>query len=399
MRIAHLADLHLGFRQYGRQTAQGINQREADVAGAFRRALDQVIAAEPDLVLVAGDLFHSVRPTNAAILDSFNQFRRLRAALPAAPLVLVAGNHDTPRSAETGSILRLFEAIDGVHSVTLDARRLAFETPDCAVLCVPHAALFQHPRPVLDPDPSARWNVLVTHGEVLGVLPRETPALEYGGALIEPGELRRGGWHYVALGHYHVATQVTPTAWYAGALEYVSTNPWGEARERGAADAAGGKGWLLVELADDGPEVAFQPVEAARRVVDVEPIQGAGLDAEALSREIVDRARRVPGGLSGQIVRQVVHDVPRVTARELDHAAIRELKGRALHYHLDLRRPVSAREVGVGAPGRRQTLPEIVAEYLARRPLPAEVPREPFVALGRRYVDEVEQAALETPDA
>ena len=34
MKLAHLADLHLGFRQYDRQTARGGNQREADVAEA-----------------------------------------------------------------------------------------------------------------------------------------------------------------------------------------------------------------------------------------------------------------------------------------------------------------------------------------------------------------------------
>ena len=71
MRLAHLADLHLGFRQFHRQTPQGTNQREEDVAAAFRVALDDVIAARPDLVLLAGDLFHSVRPTNPAILTSF----------------------------------------------------------------------------------------------------------------------------------------------------------------------------------------------------------------------------------------------------------------------------------------------------------------------------------------
>ena len=62
MRLVHLADLHLGFRQYQRLTPAGINQREADVAGTFRRALDRVIALRPDLVLVAGDVFHTVRP-------------------------------------------------------------------------------------------------------------------------------------------------------------------------------------------------------------------------------------------------------------------------------------------------------------------------------------------------
>ena len=74
--------LHLGFRQFQRVTPSGINQREADVAGSFARAIDKVIALAPDLVLIAGDVFHTVRPTNPAILHAFHQFSRLRQELP-----------------------------------------------------------------------------------------------------------------------------------------------------------------------------------------------------------------------------------------------------------------------------------------------------------------------------
>ncbi|PYO64610.1 MAG: DNA repair exonuclease, partial [Gemmatimonadetes bacterium] len=77
MKLAHLADLHLGFRQYDRQTPRGGNQREADVAEAFRRAVDDLLAQRPDLILLGGDVFHSVRPTNPAILFLFQQLHRL----------------------------------------------------------------------------------------------------------------------------------------------------------------------------------------------------------------------------------------------------------------------------------------------------------------------------------
>ena len=85
MRLVHLSDLHLGFRQYQRQTPAGINQREADVAAAFKRAVDKVIELSPDLVAIAGDIFHTVRPTNPAILHAFAQFSRLTRELPDAP--------------------------------------------------------------------------------------------------------------------------------------------------------------------------------------------------------------------------------------------------------------------------------------------------------------------------
>jgi hypothetical protein len=99
----------------------------------------------------------------------------------------------------------------------------------------------------------------------------------------------------------------------------------------------------------------------------------------------------VRGGIDDQIVRQVVFEVPRPVARDLDHAMLREFKTRALHFHLDARRPESRHEVGVSAPGARQTLLELLADYLERRPLDAEVNRERLVALGRHYMDEVEQ--------
>jgi exonuclease SbcD len=392
VKLAHLADLHLGFRQYGRQTPQGINQREADIAQAFRRVLDDVVAARPDAVVIAGDLFHSVRPTNAAILDSFQQLRRLRERLPAAPVVVLAGNHDTPRSVETGSILRLFEAVDGVHVAAQEPRRLVFERLGLAVLCVPHAAWSQSPRPAIAADPAAALNVLVTHREVEGVLPYEAQvALGSGAPPIKRADLRPDEFDYVALGHYHVATRVDANVYYAGGSEYVTTNPWSESAERGVADAPGRKGWLLVELGKR-LRVTFRPIPLARRVIDLDPIHGAGLSAAELDRAIGDRVAGVDGGIDGQIVRQVVYDVARLTARDLDHAAIRDYKTRALHYRLDARRPASPRAIGVGSPGRRQTLPEMLREYLRARPLPPEVARERLVALGEQFLEDAEAA-------
>jgi hypothetical protein len=75
----------------------------------------------------------------------------------------------------------------------------------------------------------------------------------------------------------------------------------------------------------------------------------------------------------------------------LNHATIRALKAQALHFHLDLRRPETHRAAGSGAPGRRQTLPELVSSYLQRRPLPAELDREAFVRLGRDLMDSVQR--------
>jgi len=386
VKLAHIADSHLGIRQYHRQTPTGINQREADVANAFRGVIDDVIAQRPDVVVIAGDLFHSVRPTNAAIVFAFRQFQRLREALPKAPVILVAGNHDTPRSSETGSILRLFEEL-GVSVAADVARRFEFPELDLSVLAVPHQALVDPAELQIRPDGPAKYQVLAIHAEVQGLLPPDRPSLEYGGVIVTPEQVGSGGWSYVAWGHYHVRHQVRPREWYPGALEYTSTNIWGERAEE-EANGIPGKGWLLVDVASG--EVTPHLVQHARRVIDLPPIYADGLDASQLDAAIADRVASVEGGIAQQIVRLVVHDVPRPVAREVNHAQIRAWKASALHFHLDLRRPARIRLVGAGAPGRRQTLPELVHDWLVHRVLPGEIDRERFVSRGVELIEQVD---------
>lgn len=356
--------------------------------------MDDVIASAPDLVVIAGDLFQSVRPTNLAILHAFNQFRRLREALPHTPVVIVAGDHDTPRSMETGFILKLFEAVEGVAVVQHEVRQLTFPQHDLTVLAVPHAALLAKPCPSLRPPKASGRHVLVTHLKAAGALPPDSVTHDYGGVELEAGDLHADQWDYVALGDYHVAQPVRVNAWYAGALEHVSPNPWGELIDEDRQGRPGQKGWLLVEL---GPrlDVTFRPIPLARRLIDLEPIHARQMSAEAINGLLMERVAGVADGIDGQIVRQVVHDVPRPVARDIDHAAVREFKSRALHYQLDLRRPPPQRAVGVGAPGVRRTLTDVMTDYLERRPLDAALDRKRLVGLARHYMAQVEQDLLE----
>jgi len=383
--LAHLADVHLGFRQYHRLNPHGINQREADVANAFRAAVDDVIAARPDAVVVAGDLFHQVRPSNSAIVFAFRQFQRLRAALPEAPVLVIAGNHDTPRSSETGSILALYQEL-GVDVALDQARRFVYPALDLSVLAVPHQALREAERPALRPDGPQARQVLVLHGEMAGVYPPEISGAAWGGVIVRPEEVHPEAWTYVALGHYHVQRGVDDRMWYAGSLDYVTSNPWGELRDEGRQGVAG-KGWLLVDL--DAGAVQRRPVAPARRVIDLPPLYAEETAAAELDGYLRTRLESIPGGWRDQIVRQVVFNLPRHVARDLDHAAIRAVKTEALHYHLDLRRPEPAGGIGVDASGRRQPLVEVLREDLARRPLPAELDRDAFVARGVALLESV----------
>src|SRR3989449_5475779 len=118
-------------------------------------------------------------------------------------------------------------------------------------------------------------------------------------------------------------------------------------------------------------------------------IEGKGLTPKELDERIAAAVAGAKPAIDDQIVRQLVFDVSRATARDLDHAAIRAYKARALHFQLDLRRPEVHRTGVAGAPGRRQTLSETVQEFLEHRPLDADLHRAEFVRLGVEYVAHV----------
>jgi hypothetical protein len=390
MRLVHLSDLHLGFRQYQRLTPGGINQREADVARSFQTAIDRTIELRPDLVLVGGDVFHNVRPTNPAIVHAFLQFSRLRAGLPGAPVVIVAGNHDTPRAAETGSILRLFREL-GIHVAYADAERFYFAELGVSVLAVPDVP---GKRPALTPDAQARYNVLLLHGEVQGMLPAHVASADRAALEIPLSEIGAAAWDYVALGHYHVYRQIEPNAYYSGSIDYTSANTWGELYEERIAGVAG-KG-IVEQNLESGAHV-FHPLPPSRPLVDLPPISARGLTVAEVDERIAATVGGCRGGIDDKIVRLIVRDLPRHIARDLDHKALREFKRRALHFHLDTRRPEVARLSAHGAPGRRPSLADVVREKLMSRVLENDIDRKELVALGLRYLAEAESTVGAAP--
>ncbi len=386
MKIAHLADLHLGYRAYHRLTPRGVNVREADVADAFRQAVAQLTELRPDLVLVAGDVFHTVRPSNTAIADAFRQFSLLADRLPDVPIVVIAGNHDSPRSADTGNILNLFREIDGVRVVCDEGRTISLPEVETSVLCFPHVSLATEAQPDMEPDAGARHNVLLLHGSMEG--PRAAKKIayisEYGGAIIPEERIRYPDWDYVALGHHHTATELEPNVWYAGGLERTSANIWAEKEE---------KGFLVYDTASKTAE--FHAVDT-RTMVDLPKISAEGMGAEELDETIQKAVERIPDGLRNKIVRMVVYDAPRAVVRELNHRRIREWKSEAVHFHLDVRPPEVRRRIGSNAPVRRQTLPEQVASYLQKtwtlkNP---KLEKERLVELGKEYVERTAEEIL-----
>lgn len=374
MRLVHLADLHLGFRQFQRVAKSGINVREADVARAFRDAIDRAIGLAPELVVVAGDVFHGSRPPNNAIVHALREFARLTTNLPNTPIVIVAGNHDATRTIDTGNILPAFETL-GIHVASFGARRLIFPDLELAVLAVPDVFGV---RPQIEPDIAQRYNVLVLHGEVEYVAP----------------DAGTHPWDYVALGHYHVHREVAPRAYYSGSIDYTSSNVWGELAEEQTAGVPG-KG--LIEYDLDQRRCSFHQLPAPRGFVELPAIDARDktpAEIDAVIRGAVDAC---PGGIEQKVVRLTIRDIPRAVACALDQRTIRSYRNRALNFLLVMEKPVEVSAGGVARPVRqRLSLSEIVRESIAKRALPGDMDRNALAELALKFLDRAETRDVTT---
>ena len=394
MRLVHLADLHLGYRQYQRLTPAGINQREYDVALSFKRAIDQVLELRPDAVLVAGDVFHSSRPTNAAILHAFRQFLRLKTELPSAAIVMVAGNHDTPRTSESGSIMGLFEQI-GISVAASETRVFPFPQLDLVVTAVPDVPGERMPKA----PGGAKHQVLVMHADVTDVVPRFYAELDRAAVQLTRKDLAPDDWSYIALGHYHVKRQVADNAYYSGSLDYTSLNVWGDKYDEEELKVRG-KGFLAYDT--DSGKAEFHRVEASRDFIELGPLNARDMSPAEVDAAIARLVEKKKGGIDDKVVRLVIRDIPRQVTKELDQRAIREYKKRALHFALDARKPELARRDAAGAPTRRPSVTEVVRDQLKARPIAPDLDRTTLVDLGLRYLNEAESfpaAVSAVPDA
>src|SRR6266702_435273 len=122
LRIAHLADTHIGMENYGRINPEtGLNQRLHDFLGSLDQAIDGAIAENVDLVVFAGDIYKTRDPTPTHQREFARRIFRLSSA--GIKVVIVAGNHDIPMSAGRATSVDIFRALE-VPSVTV-ARAMA----------------------------------------------------------------------------------------------------------------------------------------------------------------------------------------------------------------------------------------------------------------------------------
>lgn len=375
MKLVHFADAHLGYRAYNRVTSQGINVREAEVFQTFRAALAKTLEIAPDLVIIAGDLFHSVRPSNLCLQHTFREFAKFRTET-GAPVVIIGGNHDSPRSAETGCVLDILTNIPDIHVIHNEYARL--DLPQASIFGLCHRALGGLSSLKIEPDGGVKRNILAVHGTVEGIARNF-----YDSVMISPSQVMGDDWDYIAFGHYHIHTKLADNAYYSGALDYTSFNIWSE------TDTPKG----VIEYDLDSRKMTFHPLPT-REVIDLRLIDADGLTAETVNNLIAARVQGIGNGLEGKVVRLVVENIPRAVQADLDFDTVRQYRQQALHFDLQLRAPkLRASGVAVGDEQRRLPLEEEWREFAKIREIPGGVNRDKLMELGLGYLGREDQTS------
>lgn len=362
MRIVHLSDTHLGLRELHHTDPAGRNVREQDVYDVFARAIDLAIELEPAAVVHSGDLFHGHHPSAAALGAALDQIGRLREA--GIEFVVIAGNHETPRSRAIAHPFSLLERF-GTSAIFDEPRRLRLG--ELGLTAIPHSHDHEEMAGwIADaaPDPEACFNVLVAHAGLTG-LPR-VGAGEPGASEL-PGEILESvaGFDYIALGHLHQLDRPRVNAVYAGSPERLS---W--------ADRSSRKGIVEVDLSAEPLDKTFVRVHelegrARRRLATVDGSSGD------LTGKIARLAKSK--GLEGAIVRVPIADVSFERFGAIDRRRVGEAFAHALHFELE---PEFA-ESGSGLP--RAAAPAELRDFLAKR-VPAGTEPEEFIARGESYL-------------
>jgi DNA repair exonuclease SbcCD nuclease subunit len=334
MRFVHISDSHLGASGFSRRLSlSGYNQREEDICNSFASTVDKIIELSPDFVLHTGDLFHSVRPTNRIINFAIRQI--LRIVSLQIPMVIISGNHDTPKQRSVGSVFSFFEVFSPFLHLVYKNKYECIDLNQTAIHAIPHCLDQENFREELAKvriDQEAKYNILMLHGVVAGI-----PEFSMGELSEQeiPTSYFDLGFDYVALGHYHRHCQVAPGAIYAGSTERLSLSELGQE-----------KGFVEVEIQDSRFKVSagscgqdlkpkFHPV-TCRDMIELPTLDANDLDPDGVYQGIEGRIDSQE--ITDKIVRLKIINIPEYVYNSLDFRKITELKSKAFHFDLRFER-------------------------------------------------------------
>jgi DNA repair exonuclease SbcCD nuclease subunit len=355
--FVHVADLHLGYAQYG------LEVRREDFDRAFQELVDKTLELKPDFMIIAGDLFHQARPSNITLENSIRSFNRLREA--GIPVLTVDGSHDSAPNSITGTIMNPLDSAGLIYHLPRHEGACWRKADCCYVYGVPNfrnrhrteealPVFMEENRP--SPDPSL-FNIFVFHMAL--DLPNVKPP--YIEAEAAP-ELIPEGFDYYAAGHVHTPYMErfkTGLLVYSGCTEttdYVEAkNKKGiyhvKVNEKGAVspefiEFESSREFVILEQDFTGivpskiTEQSIQIVKSADKegVVMIPVLKGI-LPAGATRTE-VDIARIRAAGEKALLVHPVMllreSEVSEEIVRSIFESEIKDLKTKAFEYFLQI---------------------------------------------------------------
>jgi len=319
LRILHFSDTHLGYSDLDKVGRNGVNLREQDFYDAFSSVIDQALEIKPDLIIHSGDFFHRPSPFNRPMIFALEQLNRLAAA--DIPIVIIAGNHETPKTIYTSPILRAFQTINGVHAIFKQEYQ-TIEFGNLVIHGLPHIneekVLLQEMdkiQPIKD-----RMNIILLHTSI----GKDYIMEEFGESLYPPERMELlNQFDYVALGHWHNYQKVKKlkAGWYCGSTERMSDTEAGKA-----------KGFCVLDLAI-GKEVVpeFIPIQTRNWYrIDIKKCQEKSV--EALETEIIEAVKDLD--LKDAIVSIYFQKILAAQSIALSQRKIQELLSGTMHVHI-----------------------------------------------------------------
>lgn len=376
--IAHLGDLHFGFSQLTKRTADGgQNQREADVERAALLVADYLVEeVKPDLTVVSGDMMDATRISTPGLMGARRFVRRHVDA--GIPLVIIGGNHDQVESPilpmlevlrDDGALIYLRQATEDIAGVRLHL------VPFRALARSQKSSAFLEPFDFSDETP----NVLVSHASVEGKA-FQSEEVEVPLEWVEDER-----FDLVLLGHIHDRSlKLSDHAFYSGALECLNFGEIDKVPGFYLHRLTGPNGKTL-----ESQEVTVQELARARGVEHTpRPMRVFRVDAEGKSLEEVDVAARAlltdPERVQGAMVRLVIQNVSAAFSKSrlrLDwQEAFAASEGFDLEIVAQTRRVGELLDVEFAAPP--VDLSSAFSEFLSEQTFSSEEERRDLIELG-----------------
>lgn len=311
VRVAHVADTHLGFRQYN------LDEREQDIYDVMDEIANKILEERADIVVHTGDLFDSPRPTAQA----YYAFKRFLAKLEGKTKVFsILGDHDTPKRRGMPPQRLFDDRIQILGLVCGEHQILHLNGQDVLVAGISHVGrryrdlLIEELKKIDSVAASYPVSILALH-----------QAIDRFFGLEEAFELRMDelprNFKYYAMGHLHNRVQASfgnGMLAYSGSTEIIRSNEISEWEKYS-------KGFYIVDL--DGSKVSI-------REINLENVRPQ-LKVKMNYSDFDPQLKRFADSLGSYVKPPIAHIV--VEGREVDRQKVQQalneaLFGKVLHY-------------------------------------------------------------------